>query len=251
MRTKRKLLLFHLLFLAIFFAGFFYSANYFLALIIFNLVFVFYLRSFRRRYLKKGVFGLFVLSWLFLNSLYLYLSLIVSFSYAILLLSLGVLISYYYFMSLNSRIRRFPDFSSRDFFSWVDGFSVLSVFLASSFIYGLIYFFNFNYWSLLFFLMMILFFFSWQNISTVIPKIYRSVYFSLLFLLAITPLAWSLFFLPFNFNVLGIIISICYYFGVSFIKLYFSQSLTNKKIKYNLIFIIVLLSLILMTTKWI
>lgn len=250
MSAKRKIFLFHGFFYLIFLVGFFVPQVYYWSILAFNVLFlllIFYLRNINFG-LRKYVY--FLLPGLFLNSLFLYLSLFINKTLLALLLFLGVYLSYYYFKELRKRLIRDSDFSAGSFLGWADTVALLLVFLASSFTYALTYFLNISNYVLILIILTVLFIAIWQSILLIGTKLRFSLFFTILFVISLLPITWALFFLPFNYNVLGLILSICYYFGLSFIRFYLSNNLSIKKIKYNLIFVIMSLFALLALIKW-
>lgn len=247
---RRKIFLFHLVFFLVLLSGFIWPTLYYWSLLVFNLLFIVFVLIFNKILLDKKRLIFFVLSWLFINSLSLYSSLLINKWLIALLLFTGLSISYYYFVEFRQRLNRDFNFNFGNFSILSDVKGLLLVFLGSSFIYGLVYFLNVKNWVLLSAILIILFFTIRQNIFIVKKQAGETLLASLLFLTALLPIVGSLFFLPFNYNILGLILSVCYYFGLNFIRFYLSDSLTVKKIKYNLIFIIALLIVIFLTISW-
>lgn len=250
MLIKRKIILFHFLFFLILSSGFLWPNFYYWSFLLFNLLFFIYIYQLKNIIFKKGLFSYLILPWLFINGLVLYLGLLINKFLVISFLFLGIILSFYYFKELKRRLTRVSDFNVGNFSTWTDVLSLFSVFLITSFSYGLVYFLNISNWALIIIITLVLFFSIWQNILIIELNKNKSLFFAILFLLAILPLAWSFFLLPFNYNILGLLLMVCYYFGLTFIKSYLSKDLSNKKIKYNLIFIITLLIIIFLMIKW-
>lgn len=248
--SRKKIFLFHLLFFLLIISAFIWSQAFYWILIAFNILFLFYFFKSKKIILEKKDYWFFVLPGLFINSLFFYLSLLVSKFYIILFLIIGLSISFYYFIGLRKRFFRKSSLSSDGFSIWSDVLSFLFLFLSTSFFYGLTYFLNIGNWILFLGIFFVLLVSSWQNIFLVKENIKSTIFFGSLFLFSVLPLAWVLFFLPFNYNILGLLLSLCYYLGLSLIRFYLTKSLTIKKIKYNLIFIISLLTIILLLVKW-
>ncbi len=250
MSVKKLVALFHLFFLLVSFLAFFEPKLFYWCVLFFNLIFLLFNNRLGRLInYKKNIFYL-ILPWIFLNSLLFYSSLLVNKFLIIIFLTLGVLLSFYYFVGLKKHLSRRSSHSSGNFFVWTDVLGLLLVFLVSSFIYGLNYFLSVSGLFSNLVIILVLLLSVWQNIS-VIVRDYRSIIFlSSIFLLGIIPLIIALSFLPFNFNVLGLILSVSYYSALSFLRFYLTKSLTVKKIKFNLLFIFALLLLIFLTVKW-
>ena len=250
MSVKRKFFLFHCFFCLIFLVGFFVPQTYYWSILGFNvffLLFVFYLRNINS-VLRKYIY--FILPGLFLNSLFLYLSLLTNKFFLVVFLLFGVSLSYYYFKELRRKLIRDADFSVGSFLGWADTVALWLVFLASSFSYALTYFLKISNYLLIIIILSVLFVSIWQSLLFIGTKLKTSLLYTILFAIALIPIAWSLFFLPFGYNVLGLILTICYYFGLSFIRFYLMDNLSLKKIKYNLIFMILSLAVLLTVVKW-
>ncbi len=250
MSIKRKIFLFHFAFFLILFLGFLFPKFYYWIIFVFNLFYIFLVYKLKSFFIEKRKALYFVLPILFLNSFYLYLGLLVYSFWVNLFLILGIIISYYYFKELRRSLRRSSGFSSSNFFIWTDVLSLLSVFFISSFAYGLTHFLAVSDWFLMLIIVFYLFFSVWQNLLAVNISGKRNLFFTLIFLFAISPIIWSIFLLPFSYSILGLLLSLSYYSGLSFMKFYLQKSLSNKKIKYNLIFIISILIIIFLIIKW-
>jgi hypothetical protein len=68
--------------------------------------------------------------------------------------------------------------------------------------------------------------------------------------LLMTEIIWAVYFLPFNFNTLGLLAAICYYLMIGFVKLSLAEKLTARNIKFYLVTGSIFLILILLTAKW-
>lgn len=247
---KRKIFVFHLLFFLPLLGGFVWPFFYYQSLSLFNLLFIVFSLILGRSLIDKRRLVFFVPPWLLLNSAALYASLLSQFYLAVLILLLAGLLSYYYFLGFRQRLNRDSNFNLGSFSVWSDILSLLLVFFGSSFIYALVYFLNVNIWLLGLLICLLLFIVFRQNIFIVKKDSSRILSSTLLISLALSPIVWSLFFLPFNYNFLGLILSVIYYGALNLVRFHLGETLTKKKIKYNLIFIIALLLIIFLTVKW-
>ena len=250
MSAKRKIFLFHSVFFLILFLGFLLPKFYYYFILFFNLSYFFLVYKLKKLFIQRKNIVYFILPILFLNSLYLYLGLLIYSFWINLFLFLGINISYYYFKELRRLLKRGAGSNLGNFSIWTDVLGLLSVFFISSFTYALGHFIPFNDLILMLLLIFYLFFYFCQNILNINISNPRIVLFTLIFLFSIIPIIWSIFLLPFGYNILGLILSICYYSALSFMKFYLQNSLTNKKIKYNLIFIISIFIVIFLTINW-
>lgn len=250
MSVKKMVALFHLFFWVVLFIGFLVPHFFYWVLLIFNLSFLFFNnRLGRLANYKSSIFYL-ILPWVFVNGLFFYSSLLVSMVLIAILLALGVLLSFYYFIGLKKHLSRRSSSSSNNFFIWTDVLGLLSVFLVSSFVYGLNYFLNISNFTSNLIIVLVLFLSAWRNISVILRDYKNIIFLSSIFILGFIPLVVAISFLPFNFNVLGLMLSVFYYSALNFLRFYFSNSLTIKKIKFNLLFVIAILLIIFLTVKW-
>jgi hypothetical protein len=127
----------------------------------------------------------------------------------------------------------------------------LIVFFSFSVIYGLKTFLNVPVWILIsvaaVVMILIISQIFWANKVTS----RSNTIFIFIACLILTQLAWVLYFLPFNYNALGLILAICYYVLIGMIKLCLSEKLTARNIKLYLISGLSGIFLILLTAKWI
>lgn len=184
-----------------------------------------------------------------LNSVYLYTGLLVSNWLIFAFLSLAVILSYYYYRSAIKYYRIETD-KKKNLPMWSSVFSLLSVFFAGAFLYGLPYFTNINTLFLILVLALVIFICSFQNLVVESDSYHLSFLFSVLLLFSIIPVIWSMTLLPFNYNVLSLIVSLLYYIGLNFIIFYLTKNLSIKKIRYNLLFLVVSLILIFVSVNW-
>lgn len=69
--------------------------------------------------------------------------------------------------------------------------------------------------------------------------------------LILVELFWSIFFLPFNYNIAGLSLAICYYVIVGLVKNHLFNKLDVVKIKVYLLLGLISLGLILFTARWV
>ncbi|PKM91709.1 hypothetical protein CVU82_00685 [Candidatus Falkowbacteria bacterium HGW-Falkowbacteria-1] len=249
MKIKRLFIVCHLLIFLLFSVAVVKPTFFYWVLLSSNLILVFI--SYRIIALRsdKSFLRYLILPVFFINSCFFYSSLLVSKLFIFLILFSAVLLLYYYYKSAlkyyfieSDRKKNLP--------FWSNLFGFLTVFLGSSFIYGLSYFIKINNLILTLLLLVILFLSFFQNIFIERYSGRANLFFSFLFLFSLAPLSWSIFLLPFNYNVSGLIISLIYYSALSFVIFYFKKELTVKKIKYNLLFVGFVLLVTLISVKW-
>jgi len=68
--------------------------------------------------------------------------------------------------------------------------------------------------------------------------------------LVMVELAWSISFLPFNYIVAGLILSICYYILINLIRNYLLGELNSKKVRIYLIIGLIGIVFALLTSRW-
>lgn len=244
------MLFFHLLFFLILSSAFLWTQFYYWSFLIFVLLFLFFIYSSRIISSNKKKYFYYILPFIFLSSLFFYSSLLVNKASVFVFLFLGLVFSFYYFKELKPSLSRDSSLKKNKFFVWIDVLGVLSIFLLSSFAYSLNYFINIENYFVLTLIVLVLFLSIWQTLSIYSLDKERVLFFSLIFLLSVSPIAWILFSLPFNYNFLGLLLLLCYYIGQKMMSLYLSNALSNRKIKYNLIFIISLLVFIFLILEW-
>ncbi len=249
MRIKKFLLLAHLFLLFFLMIAAFRPSIFYWVLLIANIILFFI--SYRIVKLKpgSGFLKYLILPILFVNACFFYGSLLASKFLFILILFFSVLLLFYYYRSAikycfieSDRRKNLP--------FWSNLFGFLTVFLSSSFLYGLPYFINISVWLILSILLIVLFVPFFHNLSVEKKTIQTDLFFSFFFLFSIFPLLWALLLMPFNYNVLGLLVSLFYYSSLNFTVFYLNKELTVKKLRYNLIFISLFLLLVLLSAKW-
>ena len=68
--------------------------------------------------------------------------------------------------------------------------------------------------------------------------------------LILLEMAWSISFLPLNFNIIGLILAICYYMITGFIKYYLLDNLNKKIVKSYLLIGFGSIFILLLTARW-
>jgi hypothetical protein len=250
MKTRKKILLFHLIFFLILLPAFLWPQFYYWSFFTFALFFIFFVYKLKIMSGNKGRYPYLILPFIFLSSLFFYSSLLMSNLSVLVFLFIGLVFSFYYFREMRKNLSREFILKKNKFFIWLDILALLSVFFSSSFIYSLDYFINIDNYLALIIILIILFFSIWQNISVYSIDKKKIFLFSFLFLLSISPIVWILFSFPFNYNFLGLLLLLCYYVGQKMVGLYLLNDLSNKKIRNNLIFIISFLIFIFLILKW-
>jgi hypothetical protein len=129
--------------------------------------------------------------------------------------------------------------------------NLLVIFFSFSVIYGLESFLGLPIWLLILgsaaLVILLVYQIFWAN-AIKAENVLAYVFLSGLLL---TEIAWAVYFLPFNYNTLGLLVTICYYLLIGFTKLSLGEKLTNRQIKLYLVSGLVSFLLILSTAKWI
>jgi hypothetical protein len=135
-----------------------------------------------------------------------------------------------------------PDLSSN--------FSFLSWFFLLSAVYGLQLFLDLSYWILILVLIILALLTTYQYLW--INNLKGKENHILIFLSAfvVAQLAWSVYFLPFDYNSLGIIMALIYYVFLNLMRLYLGHNWYKKNLQSLLVFAGLIMLFVLLTLKW-
>jgi len=126
----------------------------------------------------------------------------------------------------------------------------LSVFFLAGAVYGLQSFLNLPIWLLLSVFLalaaLIIYNVTWANKV----EIRNGIIYILVGCLVLTELAWSISFLPLNYNISGLILAINYYVLIGLIRFWLKESFDAKTIRLYLIFGFLAVSVLLLTSRW-
>jgi len=184
---------------------------------------------------------------LFTDSLIIFLSIASNTFFIQFLIFINFLFIYYYTKQYyRMDVLKIENIKWVSFSSYI---SFLIIFFLSSSVYGLNSLLSFPVWSLIFFIIGTTFLVTYQSFFFNSIKKEYFITFILIICFILTEIAWVLFFLPFNYYVLGLILAICYYVIIGVTKLFLKDSVNKKKIKFFLIFGISSILLIILTTK--
>jgi hypothetical protein len=128
--------------------------------------------------------------------------------------------------------------------------NLLTMFFSLSSIYGLASFLGWPIWMLALGATAIIFVIVYQIFWANQIKADNVLAYVSLISLLLTQLIWAIYFLPFNYNALGLIATICYYLIIGLVKLTLAEKLTNRNLKLYLALGSVFLILIFLTAKW-
>lgn len=129
-------------------------------------------------------------------------------------------------------------------------FSFLSWFFMLSAVYGLQLFLNLSYWILIIVLIVLALLTTYQYLWINNLRGKENYIFVFLSAFVVAQLAWSAYFLPFDYNSLGIIMALIYYVFLNLIRLYLGHHWNKKNLKSLLVFAGAIMLLVLLTLKW-
>ena len=185
-----------------------------------------------------------ILPILFTSSLAIYSLLIVNHVLIHILFAINFLFGYFYLKNIYRG-------EKTDFLENISSYgNLLTVFFTFSVIYGLESFLGWPIWILILCSAAVILLIVYQVLWTNRVKGEGILGYIFLSGLLMAQLSWAIYFLPFNFNTLGLIATICYYLLIGFIKLSLADKLTKRSLKLYLASGIIFLLLILLTTKW-
>lgn len=126
----------------------------------------------------------------------------------------------------------------------------VTFFLLASVIYGLQSFLNFSVVVLSLIILIVSFLLIYQIIRVNKINFKHGLLYILIGCLVMVELAWSISFLPFNYIVAGLILSICYYILINLIRNYLLGELNSKKVRIYLIIGLIGIVFALLTSRW-
>ncbi len=127
----------------------------------------------------------------------------------------------------------------------------LVIFFFSSASYGLQSFLNIATALLIFFILLLLALVVYQVMWANKIDINLGFIFILLLCLILVEIAWSISFLPLNYNVLGMVLAICYYILIGLTRFYLKGKLDGKIVKLYLFSGFISIFILLLTSSWI
>jgi hypothetical protein len=205
---------------------------------------------------KKRWIGFLILPPFFIIGLAFYASMLANFSFwdKILIHSLFFFNSIFIYLYLRFSYFYFLKpyiFKEADFKNISSCGNYLSSFLIFSSCYGFFLFLNIQFWLLAPFVLLSLFFLSFQFFWLEKMEAKKNILILLVIPLVLTEIYWALAFLPLNYSVAGLILSIIYFAVVNLTKFHLADNLDKNIIRNYLIFSISILLLILLTARWI
>ncbi len=228
------------------FEAFFFRADlFYAALIISNLLILVAVRRITGKKITSGEFWSFsILPLLFSSSLGIYSLLVVSHVIIQLLFVLNLGFTFFYLKNIYRGEQ--PDFLEN-----ISSYgNLLTVFFIFAGIYGLEEFQGWPIWILILGLAALLVIVVYQILWANRIKAQNILAYIFLITLLLVQLAWAIYYLPFNYNTLGLIATIFFYLIIGFIKLSLADKLTRRNLKLYLGSGIVFLLLVFLTAKW-
>lgn len=228
------------------FEAFFFRAGFFyIAIALSNVLMLLAIAGVTRRKINSVEFwNFFILPFIFSNFLAIY-SLLLANQYLIqFLFALNLFFTFFYLKNI------YKEGKGR----WLENISsygnFLAVFFSFSAIYGLKAFLNTEIWILALAAAVVAILIVHQAFWACKVRFQSGFAYVLISCLIIVQIAWALYFLPFNYNTLGLILAICYYMLIGLTKASFAEKLTNRNLKLYLVFGLGSIIIILLTAKW-
>jgi hypothetical protein len=166
-----------------------------------------------------------------------------------ILLLLGVFMFFYY--SNIYRCWHFPETYKLENLETIYSFGAwLAMFFGASAVYGLQYFLNLPIWLPTTILLAIIMLLTYKSLWIKGLDARHNLLFIFLLPFIIVQIGWALYFLPFNFNVLGLILATLYFLAADFIKLHLTHSLNRLALRRHLALVAIVLFLVLIFVQW-
>ncbi|MBI4812439.1 hypothetical protein HY798_03315 [Candidatus Falkowbacteria bacterium] len=230
---------------------FFYPKMIYVALALANLSIFFTAWQFARTSLvDKKWWNFFLLPAIFITSLAAY-SLISSSKFLVqILFAVNVIFLYFYCRSIYYFLLQPTLFKEAAFENIYSYGNFLAFFFLSAVAYGLQSVLNLPVWPLIIIIYPLFLALTHGAMWASGAREKGGVIYTLINCLVLIELWWSISFLPLNYNVAALILSICYYMSVSLIRLYLLGGLNKKMARLYLIFGFSSIFLVLLTARW-
>ena len=124
------------------------------------------------------------------------------------------------------------------------------IFFSASAIYGLQSFLNLPVWLLMISLLIITLLMVYQIMWASKIGLKSSFPYILISGAVLLEIGWSISFLPLNYNIVGLVLAICYYILISLSLSYLSDVLNKKIIKQHLLFGFLSILIVLLSARW-
>lgn len=157
---------------------------------------------------------------------------------------------YFYLRSIYYFLVQPLSFRKNDFENISSTGGFLSFFFISSAVYGLVSFLNFSFWPLVVILIAASFLILYQFILVNAGSGKNHLIYIISAALILAELAWVISFLPLNFNLSGLILSVFYYLMSGLIKAHLLDRLNKKTVESYLFFSFGVIFITLLTARW-
>jgi len=126
----------------------------------------------------------------------------------------------------------------------------LSFFFAATAAYGLESFLNIPVWPLVAIILAVSILLTYQMLLAMKINAKTGIVYVLVISLIAAELAWSMFYLPFNFNVTGLVLAIDYYILMGLLRANLESRLDKRTVRLYLVAGLLAISAILITSRW-
>lgn len=152
--------------------------------------------------------------------------------------------TYYYFLRKPSRYKLASIENSASYLNF------FNFFLLSSSLYGFQSFLSLKDWQFVLIVGLYAFLVFFQLLWALKLKFRESYKYTILATIMVIEIALAVSFLPFDYNVSGLLIALCYYIISSLFRLHISNTLTTDRVRYYILFAIIIFSIIFLTVRW-
>jgi len=231
---------------------FFYQKIFYYSILLAIILILFTVRRISKNSeIDKSWWNFSILPACFLFSLSIYSSLLTNNLYIQLLFFVNMVFIYFYLKSIYYYLIR-PEFYKAQTIENLSSYgNFLVIFFFSSASYGLQSFLNIATALLIFFILLLLALVVYQVMWANKIDINLGFIFILLLCLILVEIAWSISFLPLNYNVLGMVLAICYYILIGLTRFYLKGKLDGKIVKLYLFSGFISIFILLLTSSWI
>lgn len=232
----------------------FWPKFFYLILLLLNVVLVIVIYSLMHKAeLARSWWNFWILPFLVLNSIVAYAILIpqdIWFNkfFVQILFFLIIGFNFSYFKNIYNSI--FHSDQSNNLPNISANFSFLSWFFMISAVYGLQLFLNLSYWVLIIILIVLALLTTYQYLWINNLRGRENYIFVFLSAFIVAQLSWSVYFLPFDYNSLGVIMALIYYVFLNLTRLYLGHHWNKKNLQSLLVFAGIIMLLVLLTLKW-
>ncbi len=252
MKYNRLLpLLIPILILILFEVFFFYPGMFYVSLVLANLLIFFAITQFSKASnADKERWNYLILPVCLVTSLAVYSTLLTNKIIVQTLFVLNIVLLYYYLRSVYYYLIYPAGYTPGTIENFSSFANLLVIFWSASVIYGFQSFLNLPIWLLIIVMLaaasLVIYQVLWSNKI----DIKKSLIYILVGCLILVELSWAASFLPFNYNITGLIIAICYYMLIGLIRFYLLNKLDKKVVRFYLGLGLSSIILIILTAQW-